>query len=69
MTLYDYIVSRNSILNEADEDDEKIEAMLFSRAAVTNSLMDKLRTKFSEAKTENKVDAGQLQKRLSLIMP
>lgn len=54
---------------EADEDDEKIEAMLFSRAAVTNSLMDKLRTKFSEAKTENKVDAGQLQKRLSLIMP
>lgn len=54
---------------ETEDADERTEAMLFSRAAVTNSLMDKLRTKFSETKTENKVDAGQLQKRLSLIMP
>lgn len=54
--------------NEKEDDEDDVEAMLFSRAAVNNSLVDKLRSKFTEAKIENKVDAGQLQKRLSLIM-
>ena len=53
---------------DTEADDGMAEAMLFSRAAVNNSLMDKLRSKFTENKIENKVDAGQLQKRLSLIM-
>lgn len=56
------------MFSEKEETDQETKAILFSRTAVTNSLMDKLRAKCREAKKENKVDAGQLQKRLSLIL-
>ena len=56
----------DSIMFSENKDNEKndgVQAMLFSRQAVTNSLMSKL----TPPKVNN-VDAGQLQKRLSLIM-
>ena len=56
----------DSIMFSENKDNEKndgVQAMLFSRQAVTNSLMSKL-----TSPKVNNVDAGQLQKRLSLIM-
>ena len=47
----------------ADEKSDEIEAMMFSRAAVTNSLL----SKFQKTEPDNRVDAKLLQKRLFLI--
>ena len=49
--------------NTADEQTDEIEAMMFSRAAVTNSLLNK----FKKPEPDNRVDAGLLKKRLFLI--
>ena len=49
--------------NTADEQADEIEAMMFSRAAVTNALLDK----FKKPEPDNRVDAGLLKKRLFLI--
>ena len=49
---------------EEDEDDEP-EGMMFSRAAVTNSLLNKLKAQVP--KPDNRVDASVLNKRLDLI--
>lgn len=58
----------DGILKE-DEEEFQTGAMLFSRAAVTNSLLSRLMLKNSkQTEKTNIVDAGQLQKRLSLIM-
>ena len=54
----------DSILYGAKEDEDKAEGMIFSSVAVTNSLLDKLRPE----KEDTRVDAGQLQKRLSFLM-
>ena len=54
----------DSILYDTDEDDEP-EAMIFSRAAVTNSFLDKLRA--TKPVEDNRVDASEFQKRLFLI--
>ena len=50
--------------DEDDEDDEP-EGMIFSRAAVTNSLLNKLKAQVP--KPDNRVDASVLNKRLDLI--
>ena len=50
--------------DEDDEDDEP-EGMIFSRAAVTNSLINKLKAQVP--KPDNRVDASVLNKRLDLI--
>ena len=50
--------------DEDDEDDEP-EGMIFSRAAVTNSLLNKLKAQVP--KPDNRVDASVLNKRLNLI--
>ena len=50
--------------DEDDEDDEP-EGMIFSRAAVTNSLLNKLKAQLP--KPDNRVDASVLNKRLDLI--
>ena len=47
----------------AGEQADGLEAMMFSRAAVTNSLL----SKFKKPKSDNRVDAGLLKKRLFLI--
>ena len=47
----------------AGEQADELEAMMFSRAAVTNSLL----SKFKKPKSDNRVDAGLLKKRLFLI--
>lgn len=49
--------------DEEDEQNEPLEAMMFSRAAVTNSLLSKL----IPPKPENKTPIEQLEKRLSLL--
>ena len=49
--------------NTADEQTDEIEAMMFSRAAVTNSLLNK----FKKPEPDNRVDAELLKKRLFLI--
>ena len=50
------------------DDDESIKAMIFSRAAVTNSFLDKFRpVKPIEPIVDNRVDVGQLKRRLELI--
>lgn len=46
----------------AGEQADGLEAMMFSRAAVTNSLLSKFKTK-----SDNRVDSGLLKKRLFLI--
>ena len=46
----------------AGEQADELEAMMFSRAAVTNSLLSKFKTK-----SDNRVDSGLLKKRLFLI--
>ena len=54
----------DSILYGDKEDEDKAEGMIFSSVALTNSLLDKLRPE----KEDTRVDAGQLQKRLSFLM-
>lgn len=54
----------DGILYGDKEDEDKAEGMIFSSVAVTNSLLDKLRPE----KEDTRVDAGQLQKRLSFLM-
>lgn len=49
--------------DEEDEQNEPLEAMMFSRTAVTNSLLSKL----IPPKPENKTPIEQLEKRLSLL--
>ncbi len=49
--------------DEEDEQNEPLEAMMFSRTAVTNSLL----SKFIPPKPENKTPIEQLEKRLSLL--
>lgn len=49
--------------DEEDEPNEPLEAMMFSRTAVTNSLLSKL----IPPKPENKTPIEQLEKRLSLL--
>ena len=46
---------------------DDVEAMLFSRVAVTNSLLSKLIPKKPEKQAEPKVPISQLDKRLSLL--
>ena len=56
----------DSVLYDGDDDDDiKDEGMIFSRAAVTNSLLDKLKVKMT--KPDNRVEASVLHKRLELI--
>lgn len=56
----------DSVLYDGDDDDDiKDEGMIFSRAAVTNSLLDKLKAKMR--KTDNRVEASVFHKRLELI--
>src|SRR6056297_1045568 len=49
--------------NEEESEEDEIEALMFSRAAVANSLLTKLIPK----KLENRTPVDQLEKRLSLI--
>ena len=49
--------------DDTTESEKEPDAMLFSRAAVTNSFVQK----FRQPKLDNRVDAGQLQKRLTLL--
>ena len=55
----------DSILYDGDEEDDEPEGMIFSRAAVTNSLLNKLKAQVP--KPDNRVDASVLNKRLDLI--
>ena len=48
-----------------DDEDDEPEGMIFSRAAVTNSLLNKLKAQVP--KPDNRVDASVLNKRLDLI--
>lgn len=50
------------------EEDPDIDAMLFSRAAVTNSLLTKLSIKKTKEPVTNKVPADKLMKRLGLLV-
>lgn len=52
---------------EKEEAEGNVEAMLFSRAAVTNSLLSKLIPKNPEKQAAPKVPISQLDKRLSLL--
>lgn len=52
---------------EKEEAPDDVQAMLFSRAAVTNSLLSKLIPKKPEKQEEPKVPISQLDKRLSLL--
>jgi ATP-dependent Clp protease protease subunit len=52
---------------EKEEAPDDVEAMLFSRAAVTNSLLSKLIPKKPEKQAAPKVPISQLDKRLSLL--
>ena len=52
---------------EQEDLPNETEAMLFSRAAVTNSLLSKLIPKKPEKRSENKVPISQFDKRLSLL--
>ena len=54
----------DSILYDTDEDDEP-EAMIFSRVAVTNSFLNKL--KAEKPVEDNRVNASELKKRLELL--
>lgn len=55
----------DSILYDGDDEDDEPEGMIFSRAAVTNSLLNKLKAQLP--KPDNRVDASVLKKRLDLI--
>ncbi len=55
----------DSILYDGDDEDDEREGMIFSRAAVTNSLLNKLKAQVP--KPDNRVDASVLNKRLDLI--
>lgn len=56
----------DSVLYDGDDDDDiKDEGMIFSRAAVTNSLLDKLKAKMT--KPDKRVEASVFHKRLELI--
>lgn len=53
----------DSVLYDGDDDDDiKDEGMIFSRAAVTNSLLDKLKAQMT--KPDNRVEASVFHKRL-----
>lgn len=53
---------------EKTENDINVDAMLFSRAAVTNSLLTKLSVKKTKEPVPNKVPADKLMKRLGLLV-
>ena len=53
---------------EKTENDINVDAMLFSRAAVTNSLLTKLSVKKTNEPVPNKVPADKLMKRLGLLV-
>ena len=55
----------DSILYDGDDEDDEPEGMIFSRAAVTNSLLNKLKAQMP--KPDTRVDASVLNKRLDLI--
>ena len=55
----------DSILYDGDDEGDEPEGMMFSRAAVTNSLLNKLKAQVP--KPDNRVDASVLNKRLDLI--
>ena len=56
----------DSVLYDGDDDDDiKDEGMIFSRAAVTNSLLDRLKAQMT--KPDNRVEASVFHKRLELI--
>ena len=55
----------DSILYDGDDEDDEPEGMIFSRAAVTNSLLNKLKAQVP--KPDNRVDASVLNKCLDLI--
>ena len=55
----------DSILYDGDDEDDEPEGMIFSRAAVTNSLLNKLKAQVP--KPDNRVDASVLNKRFDLI--
>lgn len=55
----------DSILYDGDDEDDEPEGMIFSCAAVTNSLINKLKAQVP--KPDNRVDASVLNKRLDLI--
>ena len=55
----------DSILYDGVDEDQEPEGMIFSRAAVTNSLLNKLKAQVP--KPDNRVDASVLNKRLDLI--
>ena len=55
----------DSILYDGDDEGDEPEGMIFSRAAVTNSLLNKLKAQVP--KQDNRVDASVLNKRLDLI--
>ena len=56
----------DSVLYDGDDDDDiEDEGMIFSRAAVTNSLLDKLKAQMT--KPDNRVEASVFHKRLELI--
>ena len=56
----------DSILYDGDDEDDELEGMIFSRAAVTNSLLNKLKAQMP-TKPDNRVDTSVLNKRLDLI--
>lgn len=60
----------DSILYTDDQtaNDINVDAMLFSRAAVTNSLLTKLSVKKTKESVPNKVPADKLMKRLGLLV-
>ena len=51
--------------SKEEEKEEELEAILFSRSAVTNSFFNKL----IPGKPEKKVNISELEKRLSLLKP
>ena len=55
----------DSILYDGVDEDQEPEGMIFSRAAVTNSLLSKLKAQMPEP--DNRVEASVLKKRLDLI--
>lgn len=55
----------DSILYDGVDEDQEPEGMIFSRAAVTNSLLSKLKAQMPEP--DNRVDASVLNKRFDLI--
>ena len=58
-------VKRLGIEEKKEEKEEELEAILFSRSAVTNSFFNKL----ISGKPEKKVNISELEKRLSLLKP